>query len=70
MKVPKRDFIMGEVEPHPLDIGLFKYECVNVLGMNDMPDEDAYLLAHYLIEHYYDINNDDRKYLRYSVVEA
>jgi len=70
IKVPKIDFVSGELEPHPLDIGMFKYECVNVLGMDEMPDEDAYELAYYLIEHYYTMVKADRKYLRYSVVEA
>ena len=65
-----KHFASGEETPQPLDIDLFKYECVNVLGMNDIEDEEYYKLAMYLIEHYYTIGTEERNYLRYSVTEA
>ena len=49
---------------------MFKYECINVLGMDEMEDDEFYLLARYLIEHFYRIPKRDREYLRYTVSEA
>tara|TARA_Y100000592_G_C5444346_1_gene305164 strand:- start:662 stop:868 length:207 start_codon:yes stop_codon:yes gene_type:complete len=68
MKV--KQFASGEHIPQPLDIDLFKYECINVLGMEDIDEDEFYKLAQYLIEHYYMIDIEDRNYLRYCVVEA
>jgi len=65
-----KQFKMGEHFPQPLDIEMFKYECINVLGMDDIEEEEFHQLAQYLIEHYYMIPVKDRAYLRYSVVEA
>ena len=65
-----RQFASGEDTPHPLDIGLFRYECENILGMDDLDDNELFSLARYLIEHYYLIPKKDREFLRYSVTEA
>jgi len=73
MKVKRmkaKQFAMGEGSPQPLDIGLFKYECENVLGMDELSDTESYTLAQFLIEHYIQVPKSDRAYLRYSVVEA
>ena len=51
-------------------MGLFKYECEIVLGMGELSEAEGYSLATFLIEHYYTIPKADRKYLRYTVVEA
>jgi len=63
-------FASGEEVPQPLDIDLFRYECENVLGMEDLDDNELFMLARYLIEHYYLISKKDRVNLRYSVTEA
>lgn len=63
-------FASGEEIPQPLDIDLFRYECENVLGMEDLDDNELFMLARYLIEHYYLIAKKDRANLRYSVTEA
>jgi len=55
---------------HPLDIGTFRYECLNVLGLKEMSDDELHDLAHYLIIHYYTLPEKHREQLRYSVVEA
>ena len=68
MKV--KQFASGEHVPQPLDIDTFKYECINVLGMEDIDEDEFYKLAQYLIEHYYMIDVEERDYLRYCVVEA
>ena len=34
-----KQFKMGEHFPQPLDIEMFKYECINVLGMDDIEEE-------------------------------
>ncbi len=65
-----REFASGEHSPQILDIDMFKYECINVLGMDDMEDDEFFLLARYLIEHFYQIPKRDREYLRYTVSEA
>ena len=69
-RMKSKQFAMGEGTPQPLDIGLFKYECENVLGMEKLSDKESYQLAQFLIEHYFLIPKSDRAYLRYSVVEA
>ena len=66
----RKYFASGEDSPQPLDIDLFKYECEEVLGMNELSEKDSYDLAYHLIEHYYLIPKSERQYLRYSVVEA
>ena len=63
-------FASGEHVPQPLDIDLFRYECENVLGMEDLGEDELYMLARYLVEHYYLIAKKDREFLRYSVTEA
>jgi hypothetical protein len=63
-------FMYGDRIPHPLDIGTFKYECLNVLGLTEMSDAELYELSHYLIIHYYTLSKKNRENLRYSVVEA
>ncbi len=65
-----KQFEMGERSPQPLDIEMFKYECINVLGMKDVEEDEFHQLAQYLLEHYYSIKVSDRQNLRYSVVEA
>jgi|TARA_B100001094_G_scaffold244117_1_gene240333 hypothetical protein len=65
-----KQFKMGEHSPQPLDIEMFKYECINVLGMKDVEEDEFHQLAQYLLEHYYSIKVSDRQNLRYSVVEA
>ena len=47
----------------PLDIGLFKYECEEVLGMKDLDEDELFQLAYFLIEHYYLIDVKDRDFL-------
>lgn len=69
-KMKSKQFAMGEGTPQPLDIDLFKYECEEVLGMKKLSDIDSYELAYFLIEHYYLIPRSERRYLRYSVIEA
>tara|TARA_Y100001937_G_scaffold8067_1_gene10113 strand:+ start:302 stop:523 length:222 start_codon:yes stop_codon:yes gene_type:complete len=69
-QMKSRQFAMGEHTPQPLDMGLFKYECEIVLGMGELSEAEGYSLATFLIEHYYTIPKADRKYLRYTVVEA
>lgn len=64
-----KQFSSGEHSPLPLDIETFAYECRNVLGM-EVDEDEVYLLARYLIEHYYLIPTKERIYLRYSIVEA
>jgi len=70
IKMKQRHFASGEGRPQPLDMGLFRYECENVLGMKEIDDEELFTLARYLIEHYYLIATTDREFLRYSVTEA
>ena len=70
VKIKEKQFASGEHIPQPLDMGLFRYECENVLGMEDLDDNELFMLARYLIEHYYLISKKDREYLRYSVTEA
>ena len=70
VKIKEKQFASGEQVPQPLDIDLFRYECENVLGMDDLDDNELFLLARYLIEHYYLIDKKDREFLRYSVTEA
>ena len=65
-----KQFEMGEHSPQPLDIEMFKYECINVLGMKDVEEDEFHQLGQYLLEHYYSIKVSDRQNLRYSVVEA
>lgn len=69
-KMKSKQFAMGEGTPQPLDIDLFKYECEEVLGMKKLSEKDSYDLAYFLIEHYYLIPKSERRYLRYSVIEA
>ena len=69
-KMKARQFASGEEKAQPLDMGLFRYECEHVLGMEDLDEEELYMLARYLIEHYYLVPKRDRGYLRYSVTEA
>lgn len=63
-------FKMGEHFPQPLDVEVFRYECVNVLGMKELNDDEVYTLAQHLIEYYYSIKISERVNLRYSVIEA
>ena len=59
-----KQFAMGEGSPQPLDIGLFKYECEEVLGMDELSDSESYTLAQFLIEHYIQVPKSQRAYLR------
>ena len=70
VKMKRKQFASGEKTPHPLDMGLFKYECEEVLGMDELSDSESYTLAQFLIEHYIQVPKSQRAYLRYSVVEA
>jgi len=45
-----KQFEMGERSPQPLDIEMFKYECINVLGMKDVEEDEFHQLAQYLLE--------------------
>lgn len=69
-KTKSKYFASGERMPQPLDIELFKYECEQVLGMDELSEKESFELAFYLIKHYYMIPKSEREYLRYSVSEA
>ena len=68
-KKENRYIVSGEDTPLPLDVDTFMYECNNVLGM-EVDTKEAHTLVRYLLEHYYAIPTKERKWLRYSVVEA
>ena len=70
IKMKRKQFASGEETPHPLDMGLFKFECEEVLGMKDLDEDELFQLARYLVEHYYLIPKKEREFLRYSVTEA
>ncbi len=70
VKIKEKQFASGGQVPQPLDMGLFKFECEEVLGMKDLDEDELFTLARYLIEHYYLIDKKDREFLRYSVTEA